>query len=118
MVNTASNKLTKLFAIAALSMGALVACKDSASDNTSDRKPSITSDSASAVSGTSGYNKEKAPATAATAGRKNGSASVSMSYMSFLSLTCNTVSIEKKLLDIEKNNKKTTVMPEFPGGQG
>lgn len=118
MVNTASNKLTKLFVIAALSMGALAACKDSASDNTSDRDPSITSDSASAVSGTSGYNKEKAPAAAATAARKKGKASVAMSDMSGVSGTGNTSSSGKMVMDKEGVYNKATVMPEFPGGQG
>lgn len=116
MVNTANNKLTKIFVIAALSMGALAACKDSTSDDTSDRNPSITADSATAANGTSGYDKDKTSPGASTAAKKKGKASVATSDMSGASATGNAGG-DKMTMDKEGVYNRATVMPEFPGGQ-
>jgi len=110
MANTPRNTATKFFVIAALSMGTLAACKDSASDN-ADRNPSVTSDSAAAANGTSGYDKDKAPAS--TAVKKKGKASVAMSDNSAGTGS----SADKMTMDKEGVYNRATVMPEFPGGQ-
>jgi protein TonB len=113
MVNTSSNKLTKFFIMAALSVGTLAACKDSASDDNTNRNPVVTGDSAAAVNGTSGYGKDKAPASATA--KKKGKASIGTSESSATAATKGTG--EKMVVDKEGVYNKATVMPEFPGGE-
>lgn len=114
MVKTSNNKLTSLFVIAALSMGALVACTDNA-DKTSDRNPVVTGDSSTVPGGTSGYGSKdaaggKSDATGTKSmAKKKGKASVAVSSSGAAG--------EKVAKDNEGVYKNPTVMPEFPGGQ-
>jgi len=114
MVKTSDNKLTNLFVIAALSMGALVACTDNA-DKTGDRNPVVTGDSSTVSGSTSGYgSKDVAGGKSDAAGtksmtKKKGKASVAVSSSSAAN--------EKVVKDNEGVYKNPTVMPEFPGGQ-
>jgi len=107
MVHTSRNKLTNILVIAALSMGALTACTDNA-EQTSSTNPTVTSDSSTVASGTSGYGEKRASTTTAPA-KKKGKASVTMSSGS--------TADGKMEKDKEGVYNKPTVMPEFPGGQ-
>jgi TonB family protein len=109
MRNTLNDKLTKLCVVAALSMGALVACKDQDSDKTSDRSPVTTDTTTSVPSGTtSSYAAKDASSSSTSAiAKRKGRTIVSMPVSNN----------DKVMMDKMGVYNKAQVMPQFPGGQ-
>jgi protein TonB len=108
MHNSNNNKLIKFFIIGAIYVSALAACTDNAADKTGDRGPEITDTSAAAkAAGTSSYDTKDAASK--TALKKKGKATVTMPEKNNKD--------DKMMADKEGVYNKTTVMPQFPGGE-
>jgi len=89
-------------------VSALAACTDNAADKTGDRGPEITDTSAAAkAAGTSSYDTKDAASK--TALKKKGKATVTMPEKNNKH--------DKMMADKEGVYNKTTVMPQFPGGE-
>ena len=101
-----TNKITRAFLIAAVSMVALAACTDQ-SDKTSDRSPVTSDTSATAKSSTSGYATKKASSSSTTVAKRKARTTISTPA----------VNADRMVRDKEGVYNKAQVMPQFPGGQ-